>query len=98
MKAMRTPMYVLGTALHSDDRRHVLATYVHRFTGDHRPAWVAKGMPNGQPYPLHFASDADWLAHTLFRVRTSGRLDMRVRSCESHPTWPNNPELRRAPA
>lgn len=78
-----------GSDLHPADRAHVLRAYVHRFTGDHRPAWARKPLPNGEPAPVQFASDADWLEHTTFAVRKDGRLDHRVRSCRSRPTWPN---------
>ena len=88
----------LGIELHPDDRRHVLAAYVHRFTGEHRPAWAHKPWKDGKPYPVQFADDADWLAHTRFAVRGNGRLDRRVNRCESSPTWPNNPELRKEAA
>lgn len=84
----------LGSQLHPEDQQHVLRAFVHRFTADHKPSWAQKPMPNGNPYKVQFSSDADWLAHTYFRVTTSGRLDRRATTCQSNPTWPNNPELR----
>lgn len=87
-----------GTELHPDDRRYVLAAYVHRFTKDHKPGWANQPRPDGTPYPVQFASDADWLANTEFRVRSDGRLDRRITHCRSHPTWPDNPELRQGAA
>jgi hypothetical protein len=81
----------IGTNLTADDQRHVLAGYVHRFTGDHKPAWT-----HGADYKVQFKDDADWLAHTTFETRLDGRLDDRWRVCESRPTWPKNPELRKA--
>jgi hypothetical protein len=89
-----TPTEILGTLLCETDQRHVLAAYVHRFTGEHRPAWANEPMPNGQPYPLQFKDDLDWLAHSYFAIRRDGRLSARAEYCESYPTWPNNPELR----
>jgi hypothetical protein len=86
---MSTP----GIQLCYSDQQHVLATYVHRFTKDHKPAWASQPWKNGQPYPVQFASDADWLANTRFAVGVIGRLDQRVHYCESSPTWPDNPEL-----
>jgi hypothetical protein len=83
----------VGSALSTEDQMHVLASYVHRFTRDHKPAW-ASGIWRGGPYPLQFDSDQDWLAHTYFAVRKDGRLNMRHHICFSHPTWPDNPELR----
>lgn len=85
----------LGTELHPDDRKHVLAAYVHRFTAQHKPRWAHSEWKNGESYPVQFASDADWLAHTRFAVNRNGRLDRHVHSCFSSPTWPDNPELRK---
>jgi hypothetical protein len=86
--------FVLGSDLGPSDRQHVLAAYVHRFTREHKPAWANRPWKDGQPYPVQFASDADWLANTRFTVRVGGRLDQRVHHCASNPTWPDNPELR----
>ena len=80
---------IVGTHLTDHDRRHVLASYVHRFTKEHRPAWAKTLRPDGRPYPVQFASDSDWLAHTVFAVRKDGRLDRRVNQCTSTPTWPD---------
>lgn len=91
---MNLENFVRGTDLHPEDQKHVLATYVHRFTREHRPDWANEPRPNGKPYPVQFDSDADWLANTTFAVKTDGRLDARVNRCESNPTWPDNPELR----
>lgn len=95
---MRNPFQAehhrLGSELKPDDKAYVLAAYVHRFTGDHKPEWACKLRPDGTAYPLQFADDADWLAHTSFAVRANGDLDKRYGSCVSIPTWPNNPELR----
>jgi hypothetical protein len=85
---------VLGTQLVPGDQQHVLAAYVHRFTRNHKPQWASGTWKDGKPFPVQFASDADWLAHTRFTVRQDGRLDQRVHHCESNPTWPDNPELR----
>jgi hypothetical protein len=78
--------WTLGSDLNINDQRRVLAAYVHRYTGDHVPDWV-RHQAEGK-YPLQFASDADWLASTTFRVRADGRLDDRVKRCQSRPTWP----------
>jgi hypothetical protein len=79
--------YRTGTQLHPDDRKHVLASYVHRFTGTHRPDWTKR--PSSAHCPVQFADDNDWLANTQFRVRADGRLDRRANSCVSSPTWPS---------
>lgn len=89
-------MPVLGSRLGPYMQSEVKRVFVHRFTGDHRPCWVDKPMPNGQPYPLQFADDADWLANTYFWMTKRGELCKRTRHCESHPTWPNDPYIRTA--
>lgn len=78
----------LGKDLHPDDVSHVLRAYVHRYTMSHVPQWATNPRPNGKPYRPHFLDDADWLAHTEFKVRKNGRLDRRARACRSYPTWP----------
>jgi hypothetical protein len=85
---------VKGSDLPPAMQRRALAAYVHRFTGDHAPQWARKPMPDGKPYPLQFASDAEWLENTLFSVTAAGDFSKRDRYCRSAPTWPNNPELR----
>lgn len=86
---------ILGSQLAAEDQQIVLAHYVHRFTGEHKPSWAHKPWMDSLPYPVQFASDSEWLANTLFMVRRDGRLDSRCHHCESSPTWPNNPELRK---
>lgn len=87
---------VLGSTLSTEVKIEALRRFVHRFTREHRPAWVAIGREDGTPFPVQFSSDDDWLAHTYFHVTDSGRLSERNTSCEPHPTWPDNPELRKA--
>ena len=70
-------------------QREALRSYVHRFTGEHVPAWARHPRPDGRAYPLQFASDAEWLANTRFPVTKAGRLAKRPSICESRPTWPN---------
>lgn len=82
-----------GSELHPEDRAYVLRAFVHRFTREHRPGWTRRA--DCAQCPVQFASDADWLAHTRFAVRNDVRIDRRA-DCESSPTWPDNPELRRA--
>jgi hypothetical protein len=88
---------VLGTQLSKSARREALNRFLYRFTGDHKPQWVSAGMPDGSPYPLQFKDDNDWLANTRFWVTSEGDLSENYDSCESTPTWPNNPELRQSP-
>ena len=76
-------------------QRQVLNQFVHRFTGEHKPVWASEEWKEGKSYPLQFKDDSDWLSNTYFEVTKAGNLDKRTAYCESHPTWPNNPELRK---
>ena len=87
-------MIVTRNLLRSEVQREALKQFVHRYTGQHRPAWSLKPMPNRRPYPVQFRDDRDWLEHTLFHVTKNGELDKRFKHCQSSPTWPFNPELR----
>lgn len=78
-----------GDQLHIDDKRHVLSSYVHRFTGDHKPNWAAQPRPDGSKYMPHHANDHDWLRNTKFAVGKNGRLAQNVNNCHSTPTWPH---------
>jgi len=86
--------FTKGIDLTPDDQRHVLTSYTHRFTKEHRPKWATKEWKDGKPYPVQFEDDQDWLANTSFATRKNGRLDHRFSECHSMPTWPDNPELR----
>jgi len=86
---------LLGTQLRPEARQEALSAFVHRFTGQHIPSWATERWKGSQTYPVQFKDDEDWLAHTRFSVTASGRLDRRADHCESSPTWPLNPELRR---
>lgn len=77
-----------GTDLTAEEKAIVLNSYVHRYTGDHRPQWARTYRDNGKPYQVQFVDDADWLANTWFAVTKTGKLDSRVRECFSSPTWP----------
>lgn len=85
---------IKGSALSYPQQKQVLSAYVHRFTGNHKPAWARQPMPDGKEYPLQFKDDNDWLENTLFAANKDGSLNKRVKHCQSSATWPNNPELR----
>lgn len=80
---------ITGDQLRPDVAAECLRRFVHRFTGEHRPVWAKSLRSSDQPYPVQFATDAEWLAHTLFAVKSDGTLDDRVHFCESSPTWPD---------
>jgi hypothetical protein len=86
--------WVRGSKLSGKLQREVLSAFVHRFTGNHKPAWSRQEWRDGLPYPLQFASDQEWLENTQFAVTCKDTLDRRVDFCFSSPTWPENPELR----
>lgn len=75
-----------GAQLHPDDQKHVLGSYVHRYTKEHKPKWANEKRPDGREYQPHHATDADWLKHTKFAVKKDGRLDTRVRHSQSTPS------------
>lgn len=89
-------IWVWGEHLSATMQRDALARYVHRFTRDHVPGWARVPRPDGTAYPVQFDSDGDWLSHTRFAVTQAGDFEDRARYCQSNPTWPDNPELRRA--
>jgi len=70
---------LFGNKLSDEDQRYVLRAYVHRHTGDHAPGW-AKDL-GIKPY---FKDDQEWLSHAEFKVKKSGRLDMRFNACFTH--------------
>lgn len=82
---------LLPAALQAD----ALRAYLHRFTREHVPQWARKPRDNGEPYPVQFASDKEWLARTLFpvTVRKGGKLGDHTRAdnahCRSFPSWPD---------
>ena len=87
-------MMVRGSEMCDRLQRQALARYPHRFTRDHKPDWATGEWKDGKPYPVQFDSDADWLANTFFPITVKGEFSRREKYCESHPTWPDNPELR----
>lgn len=88
----------LGSELDYVAQREALVRFRQRYTKDHVPAWASRDVPPefGTRYPVQYASDAEWLALTIFAVRSDGHLDERAAHCMSGmPTWPDNPELRK---
>lgn len=69
-------------------QREALAMFVHRFTKDHIPQWARIPRDNGKFYPVQFASDQDWLEHTMFWINKDGSLSRKRNYCQSSPTWP----------
>lgn len=89
-------MMIRGSVLSGRLQYQVTSMFVNRFTGTHKPEWSSQPWKDGKPYPLQFKDDWDWLCNTFFEITKQGEIDKRTKFCESNPTWPNNPELRRA--
>lgn len=65
---------VKGARLTSAQKRAVLAAFVHRFTGEHRPAWSLQKMPNGGSYAPTHATDTEWVNDHAFYITAQGAL------------------------
>ena len=89
-------MKIIGSNLSPLLQSQVKSMFVHRFTGEHKPTWVNHARPDGSHHPPQLKDDADWLANTTFEITKRGELSAKHRFCESNPTWPNNPELRKS--
>lgn len=87
---------VQGNQLTPEAQQEALRRFVRRFTKEHKPKWAKELQRNGEPCAVQFASDAEWLANSRFHVNKDGSLSCREHGCYSNPTWPDNPELRRA--
>lgn len=83
------PKLVSGSDLPPALQREARARFVHRYTGEHMPAWVRQQRARGIYYPVHFRDDAEWLARTEFFVNVDGSLSERPSYCYSRPTFPN---------
>ena len=89
-KGDEMPVTINGSEMCQRLQQEAKAQFVHRYTGEHKPAWV-----KGPETPVQFKDDMDWLANTWFWVAKKGELANRPGYCVSHPTWPLNPELRK---
>lgn len=82
--------FTKGSELSPELQKQVKAQFVHRHTGDNKPAWAIQNKA-----PLHFKNDKEWLENTHFAVTKKGDLHKGTKYCNSNPTFPNNPELRK---
>lgn len=48
------------------DYNRARATYPHRYTMEHIPAWARKPAPNGKYYAPQFRTDREWFENTKF--------------------------------
>lgn len=67
---------VAGTKMTSEQRKQIKAAFVHRFTGNHKPAWVTKtpNRPDGVPYEPTHATDDAWINDHAFNILQNGDL------------------------
>ena len=79
--------FVAGNSFPRAIQRELLSRYVHRYTMDHKPAWVRNPRPDGRPYMPQYASDAEWLAKTYFNVKANGT-PANADCYSATPTWP----------
>lgn len=76
-----------GTDLFPTEQREMVAKH-KPYTREHNP-WPELNIDSG-PW---WIDDQDWLAHTVFPVCETGRLDRRSHGdCISFETYPDNPE------
>jgi hypothetical protein len=87
------PQLVRGSDLSAALQAQCTTHFAERFTREHTPEWATKTFRDGRTYPLHFDSDADWLANSYFTITAAGELDTAFGS-RSTPTWPDSPQLR----
>lgn len=81
---------LLGSEMCAYLQNQAKQRFANRYTGEHTPSWV-----KGSATPVQFEDDADWLKHTRFWITKKGEIAHRPSYCESSPTWPFNPELRK---
>lgn len=65
---------IKGSNLTHKQRNHVKRAFVHRFTGEHKPDWASKPMPNGNQYQPTHKTDNDWIEDYAFYVQNNGEL------------------------
>lgn len=85
------PRYLYGCELSADDQDIALFMVPNRYTGDNTPS---RAEAVGRIVYPEFASDAEFLAGSLFRVHRDGRVDRRQEHIILVPTWPTMPVWR----
>ena len=88
-------LMIIGSKMSLAAQKAALNQFVHRFTKEHIPNWSKKEWKDGKTYPVQFESDKEWLKNTKFFLNENGSLSGKYKYCESSPTWPDNPELRK---
>ena len=73
-----------GNQLRPEDQQAVLNSYPYRMTHESVVRWPeARRVMESGGFRLALISDQEWLECSRFAVRKDGRLDRRVRFCES---------------
>lgn len=67
---------VRGTDLPKHLQEEAKASFIYRFTGEHRPLWASRDQS-----PM-YRDDNHWLAHTQFHITVKGKIAKR-KSCIS---------------
>ncbi len=81
--------WIRGNQLSADDQHLVKTAFVNRYTREHVPDWATGRLTqNGNPFPPHFDSDDEWLAHSQFQT-LRGRLSINPMNCRSSLIWPD---------
>jgi hypothetical protein len=72
-----------GKKLSPEQHKKVLSAYVHRHTGEHKPAWANKPMPNGNAYKPTHDTDKAWVHDHAFHFnKKTGNLSAKHKHAE----------------
>ena len=72
-----------GKKLNPEQHKKVLNAYVHRYTGEHKPAWAKKTMPNGEACKPTHKTDKDWVHdHAFYFNKGTNNLSGRYQHAE----------------
>lgn len=76
---------VKGKDLTPAQHKEVLSAFVHRHTGEHKPSWANKPMPNGNKYEPTHKTDKEWVHDHAFHVtKKTGKLSRKHQSAVPH--------------
>jgi hypothetical protein len=68
-------MLIKGRHLTEHQKRLVLNAFVNRFTGEHKPQWANKKMPNGEEYKPLYKTDDEWINdYSFYFIKDGSRL------------------------
>jgi hypothetical protein len=74
---------VHGKKLTPAQHKEVLNAFVHRHTGEHKPAWAKEKMPNGNTYKPTHPTDKEWVHDHAFHVnKKTGHLSAKHQHAE----------------